>query len=315
MRIRTIKPEFWRSDDIAALSIEDRLLFIGLWSYVDDSGVGEDKLAAICADLFAPDMERDAPEVFARVQRGLTELSVRGLIIRYTVQGKRYIAIPTWKKHQRINRPSKSRFPGPEQADTPSEQAKQGCSCKVSEDSVSPHANYPLGTGEQGNRGTGEEESAIGIADDDGAAAEPKPEDTPTADLAPVDRPEVEALCQHLADRIEANGSKRPTVTKRWRDAARLMIDRDGRTVEQIRGAIDWATNDEFWRANILSMPKLRERYDQLRLQAQRRRPANGHQPGQPRLSTTDQRVAAGLALAERLRAQEQQRPRLEIAS
>src|SRR5690606_31099924 len=90
LRIRTIKPEFWRSDDIAALRIEDRLLFIGLWSYVDDSGVGEDKLAAICADLFALDMERDAAEVFARVQRGLTELSVRGLIIRYTVQGKRY---------------------------------------------------------------------------------------------------------------------------------------------------------------------------------------------------------------------------------
>lgn len=309
MRIRTIKPEFWRSDDIAALAIEDRLLFIGLWSYVDDSGVGEDKLAAICADLFAPDMEVDAQEVFARVQRGLTELSVRGLIIRYTVQGKRYLAIPTWKKHQRINRPSKSRFPGPEQADSPSEQAKQRCSCKVNEGSLSPHANYPLGTGEQGNRGTGEKESAISIADADEAAAEPEPEDTPTANLAPVDRPEVEALCQHLADRIEANGSKRPTVTKRWRDAARLMLDRDGRTVEQIHAAIDWCQNDEFWRANILSMPKLRERYDQLRLQA-RRSHANPNRP-----STTDQRVAAGLALAARLRAQEQQHPHLEIAS
>ena len=33
MRIRSIKPEFWRSDDITALSLEDRLLFIGLWSY------------------------------------------------------------------------------------------------------------------------------------------------------------------------------------------------------------------------------------------------------------------------------------------
>ena len=30
MRIRSIKPEFWRSEDIADLTVEDRLLFIGL---------------------------------------------------------------------------------------------------------------------------------------------------------------------------------------------------------------------------------------------------------------------------------------------
>ena len=40
MRIRSIKPEFWTSDDITALAVDDRLLFIGLWSYVDDNGVG-----------------------------------------------------------------------------------------------------------------------------------------------------------------------------------------------------------------------------------------------------------------------------------
>jgi hypothetical protein len=86
------------------------------------------------------------------------------------------------------------------------------------------------------------------------------------------ERPEVEELCNHLADRIEANGSKRPSVTKAWRAACRMMMDRDGRTPEHIRKAIDWCQDDEFWRANILSMPKLRQRYDQLRLQAARKR-------------------------------------------
>lgn len=83
-------------------------------------------------------------------------------------------------------------------------------------------------------------------------------------------RADVEDLCSHLADRIEANGSKRPTVTKAWRDAARLMLDRDERAADQIWAAIDWAQDHDFWRSNILSMPKLREKYDQLRLQAQR---------------------------------------------
>jgi hypothetical protein len=81
-------------------------------------------------------------------------------------------------------------------------------------------------------------------------------------------RSDVERICAHLADRIEANGSKRPAVTARWRDAARLMLDRDGHTEDQVRAAIDWCQDDSFWRANILSMPKLREQYDRLRLQA-----------------------------------------------
>lgn len=88
-----------------------------------------------------------------------------------------------------------------------------------------------------------------------------------------ADRPDVERLCDHLADRIEGNGSKRPTITDKWRTAARLLMDADGRTEEQVHKAIDWCQGHEFWRGNILSMPKLREQYDQMRLQAQR---ANG---------------------------------------
>jgi hypothetical protein len=84
------------------------------------------------------------------------------------------------------------------------------------------------------------------------------------------DRPEVDRLCTHLADRIEANGCKRPAINQKWRDAARLMLDADGRTEEGVHKAIDWSQDHEFWRANILSMPKLREKYDQLSMQARR---------------------------------------------
>jgi hypothetical protein len=90
-----------------------------------------------------------------------------------------------------------------------------------------------------------------------------------STDLVPR-RDDVESLCTLLADRIEANGSKRPNITDRWRDAARLMIDRDGRDVVRVQAAILWCQNHEFWKANVLSMPKLREKYDQLRLVAQR---------------------------------------------
>lgn len=97
-----------------------------------------------------------------------------------------------------------------------------------------------------------------------------------TADEPP--RADVERVCRHLADKITDNGSRRPRITATWRDEARLLLDKDGRTVQQVINAIDWCQADPFWRANILSMPKLREKYDQLRLAAQR----NGHARASP---------------------------------
>lgn len=81
-------------------------------------------------------------------------------------------------------------------------------------------------------------------------------------------RQDVEYLCVFLADRIQANGSKRPRITKDWRDQARLMIDTDHREPAKAENLIRWCQQDIFWRKNILSMGKFREKYDQLRLAA-----------------------------------------------
>jgi hypothetical protein len=113
---------------------------------------------------------------------------------------------------------------------------------------------------------------------------DPKISSSPTADAVPDQaiRHDVEHLCDRLATRIEANTGKRPTITKAWRDSARLLIDRDGRTESQVACIIDWSQSDEFWRGNILSMPKLREKFDQLVLKSgvrpQLRVAPNGHQ-------------------------------------
>jgi hypothetical protein len=115
MRIRSIKPEFYRSDDIAALDHFTRLLFIGLWSYVDDHGRGRDNAPLIVADLFPLDSPREA---LANVSRGLSALEKQGLIHRYEVGGKGYLVIVTWKSHQKVDHPQDSRFPDPADAVT-----------------------------------------------------------------------------------------------------------------------------------------------------------------------------------------------------
>jgi hypothetical protein len=125
--------------------------------------------------------------------------------------------------------------------------------------------------------------------------------------LEPI-RIDVEQACTLLADLIEGNGTRRPSITQGWRDAARLMLDRDHIALADVLGAIRWSQADEFWRCNVLSMPKLRKQYPTLRLQAQRGQAAlaptgtDGYRP-----STADRRVADALALAEELRHEEQQ--------
>lgn len=150
MRIRSIKPEFWRSRDISSLEIEDRLLFVGLWSYVDDNGVGEDRVSTVAADLFADDLERDPSETFARVSRGLQNLSERGRIVRYTVDGRDFLRVVNWKYHQRIDKPNKPRYPF-ENGLIEREFDENAMPSRDSRETVAP------GTEEQGNRGTEEQ--------------------------------------------------------------------------------------------------------------------------------------------------------------
>lgn len=107
------------------------------------------------------------------------------------------------------------------------------------------------------------------------AKSNPVPVPVPVSNSYELDsvadaRPEVLELCTHLADLIESNGSKRPTIGKQWLDAARLMLDTDHRNPSDAHHLIDWCQHDEFWIPNILSMPKFRQKYDTLRLQSQR---------------------------------------------
>jgi general stress protein YciG len=110
-----------------------------------------------------------------------------------------------------------------------------------------------------------------------------------TSDDVPAieQREDVERICRHLVDRMVGNGYSKPAITTRWRESARLLIEKDGRTEEQIHRAIDFAHDSDFWRSNIRSVPKLRSQYDTLRLQAQRN--------GSPQLSRAEVASARGI--------------------
>lgn len=116
MRIRNVKPEFYRSDDIDALTWEQRYFFIALFSYVDDNGVGRDRESDICADLFAGDFSGEPTETLRKVRDCLLALVRRGLVVRYEAEGKRYLFITGWDAHQYVKNPNRERYPRPDKA-------------------------------------------------------------------------------------------------------------------------------------------------------------------------------------------------------
>lgn len=153
MRIRSIKPEFWRSEAISSLDWETRFVFIGLWSYVDDNGVGVDRLALIAADLFADDLSADPTETLRRLSLALDALESGGRILRYSVNGKNYLYIVHWDEHQKVKNPNQPRYPLPESVTSGYVNGTEG----VPTSSVDPTETLGTGTGLQGNRVTGEQ--------------------------------------------------------------------------------------------------------------------------------------------------------------
>ena len=157
MRIRSIKPEFWSSPDIAALSDSDRLLFIGLWSYVDDHGRGRDDIALIVAALYPHDMVANPLDTVAKVRDGLARLSEADLILRYTVASRTYFLVTGWSKHQRVDKPRRHASPHPKRRAPPLSRRTTPIA-KPSRQFATLSRHLPTSSRlEQGNRGTGEQ--------------------------------------------------------------------------------------------------------------------------------------------------------------
>ena len=106
-RIRSIKPEFWVSEQVSECSVNARLLFIGLWTFCDDTGRLPMKPRQIKMQIFPGD-----PFTPQDIHGMLTELSVNNLIQSYVVDNVEYLRVRGWH-HQKINRPQPSKYPAP----------------------------------------------------------------------------------------------------------------------------------------------------------------------------------------------------------
>lgn len=105
-RIRSIKPSFFKNEDLGALPFEWRLFFVGLWTQADREGRLEDRPSRLKAEIFPYDA--------VDVEAGLKCLAEAGFIHRYEAAGKRLISVVTFTKHQQPHHKEQpSELPGP----------------------------------------------------------------------------------------------------------------------------------------------------------------------------------------------------------
>lgn len=105
MRQRDLKPGFFDNPELSECGVEAQLLFAGLWCYADREGRCKDEPRRIRAHVFPYYPHIDAAPL-------LDALEVARFIIRYVVDGERYIWIPTFSEHQHCHpREAPSKFP------------------------------------------------------------------------------------------------------------------------------------------------------------------------------------------------------------
>ena len=100
-RIRTIKPEFFTSEQIVECSTSARLLFVGLWCFCDDNGVHPASAKRLKMEVFPGDAITD-DEIGTLVD----ELINNRLLIEFNHKHERFWSVTGWKKHQKIDKPS-----------------------------------------------------------------------------------------------------------------------------------------------------------------------------------------------------------------
>jgi hypothetical protein len=107
-RIRTIQPHFPRSPSMSRVSREARLLFVLLWTVVDDEGRCHAALDDLATVLYPSDFDASM-----YLLGWLDELEREDCIERYEIDDMDYLRIVHWQKHQRVYHPTQSYLPPP----------------------------------------------------------------------------------------------------------------------------------------------------------------------------------------------------------
>lgn len=209
-RMRMLKPGFFSNDQLAKVSPLGRLLFQGLWCLADKEGRLEDRPARIKAEVLPYDK--------ARVDQLLGTLAELGFIERYEIDGRKFIQVVKFKKHQSPNvKEAESTIPAP---------------CMHGESTVPPpdddHPSTASRAGVLGNRNS------------NGVQEQELKQETPIGVMSDSDGEDVErSLFEYYKTRVQPKARQFP----RKKICARLKRF----SVEELRLGIDHFAGHPWW--------------------------------------------------------------------
>lgn len=267
-RSRIIKPEFFQNEELVVLPPIARLLFIGLWQLADRDGRLEDRPGKIKLAVLPAD-ECDVDDL-------LRQLAEKQLIVRYQIDGARYLSIPKFLVHQSPHVSERSKgIPDPPSTEN-SVQApdKHSASTVLAPDK---HQTNPPHSDSGSSSGCDSGSDADSLSSPDGESVKGLPADSSTDDsekpntkagTSPKFNDEDLTLAREMFDGIQAiQPNARLPNLDRWANEMRLLrSDGQDRTAEAIRATLAWVRQDPFWKSNILSPVKLRKHWDTLQL-------------------------------------------------
>ena len=332
MRRRMLNPDFFTDPDIVAnFDFAGRLFYQGLWCLADDSGCFELNTLLLKMKIFPGD---DMP--LDKIQGYIDRLIELGKIVPYQANKKEYAWLKNFHKHQKLERPSPPsiplrewiRFRGEEEFGTQRHKwhyEVRICQGHVGDVSGTSHGQVvDMSPPEEKLNEVKRREGKGNIKDSPDSRPDDRQDNQQVSDDPPVetvDSPKEEPkytadstafeAASYLRGRILGNNPRARVPADDTGDklmqAWATELDRlhrlgppggdQGYSWTEIRQLIDFSQDDGFWRANILSAGKLREKCVQLENQMKRNvAKARGH-PGTPTMSKN---VANALRLVEK---------------
>jgi hypothetical protein len=281
-RSRNIKPGFFLNDDLAECDPLARLLFAGLWCIADREGRLEDRPKRIKAEVLPYDN--------CDVDQLMNQLVKHKFILRYEVDGGQYIQIINFKKHQNPHvKEAPSIIPPPPEQDIAPNEHHTSTVQEPEQNSSFPADSLNLIPDSLINISTSEQSPDTQLEDKDSELKKPKkPRQIPLFDKTTEQYKLAMFMRQCILNNLPKAKVPKPTPEglRRWAYDIDLMMRVDCRSPDEIRELIDWSHRDPFWKANILSPGKLREKWDTLVAHKQRAEEKNKASPGKKKTGT-----------------------------
>jgi hypothetical protein len=244
-RIRTIKPEFWDDEKMSRYSLQSNLVYIGMWNFCDDEGIIRRNANWIKSKIFPhrEDMR------LSDVKGWIKELEDAGLLIPFEYNFESYYLIPTFKIHQRIDKPQTSKIP------------RENIEKLFQEYSKNVPRTFPSGKERKGEYMEGNERTM----------SELKIEDCklPESDMG---YKVIDASIRIYKGFVMAfpNNKDLPLKkTSEWVPFIRKLMEQKKYTYDQVAEVAQFALTDKFWKNIVIDAESLEKHFEKLKIQLQ----------------------------------------------